>query len=105
MDNETLHWAETQARYYQTLTSPRRVLILYVLAEREMSVGEIAAKVGASMQNTSQHLHLMKDRGILGSRRERQTIFYFVADQKLLSNMGLSSCTEVHKDLSMNRKP
>jgi ArsR family transcriptional regulator len=90
MDIETMHLAETQARQYQVLTNPRRVLILWALAGQEMSVGEIAAKVGASMQNTSQHLRLMKDRGILESRRDGQTIYYFIADPNLLSNLGLS---------------
>lgn len=90
MDSETLQWAETQARMYQVLTNPRRVLILRALVEHEMSVGEIANQVGASMQNTSQHLHLMKDRGILESRREGQTIYYWIADPTLLTNLGLA---------------
>ena len=94
MDIETLQWAEEQARQYQVLTNPRRVLILCALAGQEMSVGEIAAKVGASMQNTSQHLHLMKDRGILESRRDGQTIYYSIADPNLLNNIGLSTWKE-----------
>jgi len=91
MDKERVDWAEKQAQYYKTLTCPRRVLILWVLAERELSVGEIATEVGASMQNTSQHLKIMKKRGILDCRRDGQTIFYFVVDRKLLSNMGIPS--------------
>ena len=91
MDKERVDWAEKQAQYYKTLTCPRRVLILWVLAERELSVGEIASEVGASMQNTSQHLKIMKKRGILDCRRDGQTIFYFVVDRKLLSNMGIPS--------------
>lgn len=90
MDSETLQWAETQARMYQVLTNPRRVLILRALAGQEMSVGEIATQVGASMQNTSQHLHLMKDRGILDSRREGQTIYYWITDSTVLTNLGLA---------------
>ncbi len=89
MDEETLCWAEKQARYYQTLTCSRRVLILWALAERELSVGEIATEVGATMQNTSQHLNLMKKRGILDSRRDGQTIYYSVVDRKLLVEMGI----------------
>jgi ArsR family transcriptional regulator len=90
MDSETYTWAETQARRYQVLTNPRRILILQALKGHEMSVGEIATKVGASMQNTSQHLHLMKDRGILGSRREGQVIYYWIADPTLLTGLGLA---------------
>jgi len=89
MDNETLKWAETQARLFQVLTNPRRVLILRALAERERSVGEIAALVGTSMQNTSQHLRIMKKRGFLNSRREGQTIYYCIADLPLLKSIDL----------------
>jgi ArsR family transcriptional regulator, virulence genes transcriptional regulator len=89
MKEETLYWAEKQARFYQTLTCPRRLLILWALAERELSVGEIASEVGATMQNTSQHLSLMKKRGILDSRRDGQTIYYSVVDHKLLIKMGI----------------
>jgi len=89
MENETLNWAETQARLFQVLTNPRRVLILMALAERERSVGEIAALVGTSMQNTSQHLRIMKKRGFLNSRREGQTIYYCIADLPLLKSIDL----------------
>ena len=90
MDTEMLRWAERQAERYQILTNPRRVLIIRALVEREMSVGEIAAQVGVSMQNTSQHLRLLKARGILGSRREGQTIYYWIADPAWLTNLGLA---------------
>jgi len=54
------------------------VTILCALADRELSVGDIAAASGASMQNTSKHLRLMKDNGVLRSRREANHIFYSV---------------------------
>jgi len=66
-------------------------LILWVLAKGEKSVGEIAAAVEASLQNTSQHLRLMKDRGILTGRREGQTIYYRIADLALSGRLGLAS--------------
>jgi DNA-binding transcriptional ArsR family regulator len=90
MNTKTLQWAEAQAKLYQAFNHPRRMLILWVLAKQEMSVGDIAAAVEASLQNTSQHLHLMKDRGILTCRREGQTIYYRVADLTLLDRLGLA---------------
>lgn len=92
MDDEILHWAEAQARFYQVLTNPRRVLILHALTEGEKSVSEIAALVCTSLQNTSQHLRLMKDRGLLDSRRDGQTIYYCVTNQKILDNLGFPKC-------------
>ena len=53
---------------------------MWLLESQELSVGEIAERIDASIQNTSQHLRLMRDRGILASRRAGQTIFYRIKD-------------------------
>lgn len=91
MEPEILQWAETQSKLYQVLTNPVRVLILRILSCTEMSVGEISATVGSSMQNTSQHLRLMKDRGLLESRRDGQTIYYRIRDWALLNSLGIKT--------------
>lgn len=70
---------EEQAEIHQVLSNPVRLLILCALAEKEMSVGEISEQIGATLQNTSQHLRLMKDKGVLETRREGQTIYYQIA--------------------------
>ena len=90
MNAELLKWAEAQAILFRTFNNTRRILILCTLSEREMSVGEIASEIEASVQNTSQHLQVMKDRGILTSRRDGQTIYYRMVDQALLKQCGLT---------------
>jgi ArsR family transcriptional regulator len=74
--------AAKQAAVCGVFANPTRILILWTLAEEEKSVSDIAETVEASLQNTSQHLRLMKNRGILISRREAQTIYYRVADNE-----------------------
>ena len=64
--------------------------ILWVLAaEKEKSVGEIASAVDSSLQNTSQHLRLMKDKGIVASRREGQTVYYRIERDDLVDGCRL----------------
>ena len=70
---------EEQAELHQILSNSSRLLILRSLVENEMSVSEIAEQIGASLQNTSQHLRLMKDKNVLEARREGQTIFYQIS--------------------------
>lgn len=70
---------EAQAEIHQVLSNPSRLRILCALTERERSVGDIAEQIGATLQNTSQHLRLMRDKGILEARRDGQTIFYQIA--------------------------
>jgi ArsR family transcriptional regulator, virulence genes transcriptional regulator len=78
MDLTSKALAEKQADICSIFAHPTRILILWTLAKGEKSVGEIAATVETSLQNTSQHLRLMKKMGILRSRREAQTIYYRV---------------------------
>jgi DNA-binding transcriptional ArsR family regulator len=81
--------AERQAAICSVFANSRRVLILWTVAESEKSVTEIAEAIGASLQNTSQHLHLMKEIGILSSRREAQTIYYGLAQTEIAANCQL----------------
>jgi ArsR family transcriptional regulator len=64
----------------------RRIQIVWVLGDQELTVGEIAHEIDASMQNTSQHLRLMKIKGVLESRRDGREIYYRIADTKLINS-------------------
>jgi DNA-binding transcriptional ArsR family regulator len=82
MNPEQKVLAESQAAVCSVFANPKRILILWTLADQEKSVSEIASIVGTSLQSTSQHLRLMRERGILNSRREGQTIYYFIAQNE-----------------------
>ncbi|MDJ0958269.1 MAG: metalloregulator ArsR/SmtB family transcription factor [Arenicellales bacterium] len=58
------------------LSNPNRLLILCQLVDGEKSVGELARLIGASQVTVSQQLGLLKNTGILTSRRDAQTIYY-----------------------------
>jgi ArsR family transcriptional regulator, virulence genes transcriptional regulator len=78
--------AQRQATLCKVFSCAQRVLILWFLAGRERTVSEIAGALGASLPSTSQHLHLMELSGVLESRREKQNIYYRLADNELLRN-------------------
>ena len=86
MDAGLFQQAQEQSQHCQVFSNPRRIMILWVLGTDEMTVSDIASGVGASLQNTSQHLRLMKDRGILSSRRDGQAIYYRVENNHCLVN-------------------
>ena len=81
--------AERQASLCSVFANARRVLILWSLREEEKSVGEIATEIEASLQCTSQHLRLMKDMGILDSRRDGQMIYYTIVQGGLVEHCQL----------------
>jgi DNA-binding transcriptional ArsR family regulator len=72
--------AESQAEVYRIFSHANRIQIFWLLMETEMSVNDIAEAIVASVQNTSQHLRLMKAANILDTRRNGQTIYYRIAE-------------------------
>lgn len=84
MDPELRRRARQQAEICSVMGNTHRVLIIWHLAKREMCVGEIAEEIGTTLQNTSQHLRLMKDKNVVESRRDGQTIYYRIADNEIM---------------------
>nr|WP_295446210.1 metalloregulator ArsR/SmtB family transcription factor [Sphingorhabdus sp. EL138] len=68
------------AALLRLLSNEKRLMVLCQLADGELSVGEIQSRVGLSQSALSQHLALLRDEGVVVTRRESQTIYYRVAD-------------------------
>jgi ArsR family transcriptional regulator, virulence genes transcriptional regulator len=81
--------AADQAAFCSIFANPKRILILWSLAEEEKAVTAIARSIDASLQSTSQHLSLMKAAGIVQARRDGQTIYYRIADDSPRNRCGL----------------
>ena len=84
MDAELHELARQQSAICKIFGNPNRLLILWVLAEREHSVSEVASAINASLQNTSQHLRLMQTRGVVESRRQGNVVYYRLARDTLV---------------------
>lgn len=89
MDTVTLELAANQAEICRVFSNARRVLIVWLLKEQEMTVSEIAVAVDCSLQNTSQHLRLMKDKNILTSHREGNCVYYRIKHNPLMAGCRL----------------
>jgi len=70
---------ERRARICQVLADPKRLRLIDGLRDAERSVGDLAEALGASYPNISQHLNVMRDAGLVTSRREGTTIYYRLA--------------------------
>jgi DNA-binding transcriptional ArsR family regulator len=79
----TFDAAKEQANIYRIFSNENRLLILWLLSERPMSVNDLSDAIGASIQNTSQHLRLMKTANILESQRNGQSIIYSIANSEI----------------------
>jgi rhodanese-related sulfurtransferase/DNA-binding transcriptional ArsR family regulator len=67
------------ARVGKALASGRRIELLDVLANGERTVEVLAGEVGLSVANTSQHLQILRQAGLVGSRREGTSVHYRLA--------------------------
>jgi DNA-binding transcriptional ArsR family regulator len=71
--------AAAAAAVLSALAHPKRLMILCLLSERALTAGELARRVGLSQSALSQHLARMRHLGILGARRDGQSIRYSLA--------------------------
>jgi len=76
------------AELAKALASPPRIEIVEVLGQGERSVEGVATRAGLSVANASQHLRLMRDAGLLASRREGKHVLYRLADAAVVDLMG-----------------
>lgn len=73
----------------KAMAHPLRLKILCILGGvGEVSVQEIVEQVGTSQSNISQHLSILREKGILASRKDANKVFYRVADPKILQLVG-----------------
>ena len=68
------------ATLLRLLGNERRLMVLCQLADGELSVSEIQSRVGLSQSALSQHLALLREDGVVATRRESQTIYYRIVD-------------------------
>ena len=68
------------ARVGQALSSGRRMEILDVLANGERSVDSLAQELGLTLANASQHLQVLRETGLVSSRRESTFVYYELSD-------------------------
>lgn len=72
--------AADAAKLLRALANERRLIVLCELGDRERSVGELQPLVGLSQSALSQHLAVLREEGIVATRRDGQTIWYRIAD-------------------------
>ena len=76
---------ERASRSLKAMSHPLRLKILCTLGDREISVQDIVEHVGTSQSNISQHLAILRDKGILFSRKDANRVYYKVGDSRTLA--------------------
>lgn len=71
------------------LADPRRILLLYALAEKPYSVNDLAAVIGVSQPAASRHLKLLRERGLVSAIRRGTNVEYRINDNRLIQALDL----------------
>jgi DNA-binding transcriptional ArsR family regulator len=77
------------AELCKAMANEHRQAILHAICSDEKCVGELAAEIGISVHNVSQHLRVLKERRLVASRKEGQTVYYHVTNQKFMEACAL----------------
>ena len=94
IDERTMKIFSLQADICKTLADPTRLMILHELKEGELSVGQLAINLNLPQSNVSRHLAVMRERGIVTTRRAGTTIYYSLTSPRITE-----ACEIIHEIL------
>ncbi len=80
---------EQASRAMKAMSHPLRLKILCVLGDQEVSVQDIVDQVGTTQSNISQHLAILRDKGVLRTRKDANRVYYRVGDTRTLRLISL----------------
>ena len=93
---------EIHAEMCKVFSNPTRLEILNLLRNKEMSVTELIEKTKLSQANISQHLSIMKSKGIVASNRKGKKIYFKLTNPKIIKAFDI--IREVLKERLQNSK-
>lgn len=97
MIDNNLEIYNLQAEICRSLSDPKRLMIISALRRGEKSVGELAASLGLRQANMSQHLAVLRAKGIVDTRRDGPVVYYSLRSARISE-----ACDLVHQFLVEN---
>ena len=79
------------SEFCKTISNPKRQEILDALREKENTVNELVEKTGISQSNLSQHLAILRSKGIVQTRRDGTNLYYSITNKKIIKAYDLVS--------------
>jgi len=89
MDGRATELVELHASICQGLADPKRLAILDALRGGERSVGDLSDYLELPQPNVSQHLSVLREKGLVKARRDGQRVMYEVSTPKIFEALDL----------------
>jgi ArsR family transcriptional regulator len=77
------------AELCKAMANEHRQAILHTICNDERCVSDLATEIGISVHNVSQHLRVLKEQRLVTSRKDGQTVYYRVTNQKFMEACAL----------------
>ncbi|MHB8246523.1 MAG: ArsR/SmtB family transcription factor [Acidimicrobiales bacterium] len=77
------------ARLCQALADPKRLLLIYELNDGPRTVGQLCEALGLPQSNVSQHLAILRDRGVVRAERVASNVVYRLRSDKVVTALDL----------------
>ncbi len=80
---------ELHADVCKVFSNAKRLEVLNILRDKEMTASDMIGKIGLSKANLSQHMSILKSKGVVVSRREGVNIYYRISNSKIIQACDL----------------
>jgi len=80
---------ELHADVCKVFSNSKRLEILSMLRDRQLTASELIEKIGLSKANLSQHMSILKSKGVVLTRREGVNIYYRISNPKIIQACDL----------------
>ena len=89
MNELELELTQLHASICKGLADPKRLLLINALRDGERSVMDLCEELDLPQANVSQHLAVLREKGLVNARKEAQKVFYSVSSPKIVAAMDL----------------
>ena len=80
---------QLHAEICAALADPKRIMILYALAEAPHTVGDLSEALAIPQPSTSRHLKVLRERGMVSTERRGACVEYRLADERLIAALDI----------------
>ncbi|MFC2163980.1 ArsR/SmtB family transcription factor [Acidobacteriota bacterium] len=87
----SMEYFELHAEVCKTFGHPKRLMIISTLREGEFTVTDISDHTAIDLSNLSQHLHILRDKGLVSTRREGTKVHYSLSHPNIGKALDLMS--------------
>jgi len=84
MNFQNFETFEIHAEFCKAIANPKRLMIINLLGNKKMTVGDLAESLNLSVSNISQHLKVMKNHQVVRSEKSGHQVLYWLSDRRLV---------------------